>query len=266
MPKRSAGTILILTVLLFAGSFTIVGAQDKIDLPITPYNPEKAIQLAQLMDRPLMFSFMAKGCTYCINFKEKTLTDSRVAEIINSHFIFSVISTEDALGGDSPVVVNWPGYGKITLDDLALRTGFQGTPHSVLITPDLTGLPFPVQGYRKPDYLIGSLIYFGQDIETRGESFWRSYANKSTPEINHEQFHNYNNKIKLITKEQEQLLGNTDFKFPTFTDPQAVDIPSGVHEIILDFSDEERARELADQLLAEDKVEKVYIVKPTATD
>lgn len=229
---------------------------------VQTYGPQTASRLARIMDRQIMFTLTSEECPHCEKFENETLKDARVVNILNSHFITSLIPI------DSLRILEISGLGEITNYDLAIRTGYQGTPHTVLLHPELAGLPIPISGNVSPERLVSILTYFGKTADRRGIEYLdvaRGNYSGEFPGI----FYNYRNPIKKINSQQAKLLTRTKVDLPLVTSLSQLEglDESEISEVILQVTAEETPDSpglVAKELLAQKSVHKVYILEPEA--
>ena len=116
MNKQNIFFILILTIVLIAGLSIVVCASsnDSVSVLNISDNYDSALKDAKAQNKTVMVIFDQDSCSYCDQFKQETLSNSKVQEKLNSGFV--------------PVVVD------INKDyDLASKYKVLGTPTVVFL-------------------------------------------------------------------------------------------------------------------------------------
>ena len=256
--RKSKSFVLILAICI---SFSLLlpvtalpqeSSSDEVDFAFPLSEPEQAVKLANILDRQLIFAYVSQGCSYCQKLKEETLQSEAVAQLIKSHFVFSFIG----LDKKEEITLPFPNFREITQIEPAARTGFRGTPHTVMLYPDLSGRPLAIRGYRQAEPFRRRLIYFSK-FDRKMVSFYR-FTDGENPKLEAE-YYNYRREIKEISPEELETLRKAGVDIPLLEEKPPEELPEG-EEMILNLPDPEQASQLARQLL-EKGVQKVFVVK-----
>ncbi|MFB6214754.1 MAG: thioredoxin family protein, partial [Candidatus Bipolaricaulia bacterium] len=123
--KRHIITVLVLLLLVSVFLVSGAGAENIAD----NYSFEKALELSRILDRQLVFSFVSATCHRCKEFKKNILSDPGVREILNNHFVLSLVSIDETFK------IELPGRGEVTNTQLASGLGVKGTPTTYVFYP-----------------------------------------------------------------------------------------------------------------------------------
>lgn len=246
MNKKSGLLILILSLLVIFPVFSI-GQQALPD----NYGPEEAARLAEILDRQIIFVFVHPECGYCTMYKEKTLSNSGIIDLIKEHFVLSLINI------DQEFKVNLPGVKEMTNRQLASAVGMQGTPHTAFFyppNPDLRAIT-SLSGYRQINFMKKVLNFIGREIYNEEIEF-KDYAVNDVGK----EFYNYRKRIKEITPPELSKLKEIGAHIKILKEPVSVESLKDVQEVILNFADKGSQKEFAQKLISKGIVEKVFTV------
>lgn len=246
MNKKSGLLILILSLLVIFPVFSI-GQQALPD----NYDPEEAAKLAKILDRQIIFVFVHPECGYCTMYKEKTLSNSGIIDLIKEHFVLSLINI------DQEFKVNLPGLEEMTYKKLASALGMQGTPHTVFLYPPAPDLKIitVLPGYQKTGFMKKVLNFIGREIYNEEIEF-KDYAVNDVGK----EFYNYRKRIKEITPPELSKLKEIGAHIKILKEPVSLESLKDVQEVILNFADKSSQKEFAQKLISKGIVEKVFTV------
>jgi len=209
------------------------------------YGFEKGLRLARILDRQFVFSFTSSGCPHCQDFKDNILSNRTVKNILQDHFILSLVSL------DSTVEIELPEQGKLTNVELASSLGVEGTPTTYFFYPPDPGLsgngivripgnvPNPEDMVNLMERVLTESFQEGED--GNGPSY------------------NYKNPVKEITKSDFDFLKENVKFLPVVVEQVEPSALPGGKEIILNL-DSREGESYANRLLEETPVKKVYLV------
>lgn len=246
MTKKFGLWFLTLTLLAVCSVLSMGG-----QLEVANYQPANAVQLAQVMDRQIIFIFVHPDCGYCTLYEEKTLSDSEVSDLIEKHFVLSMIDVDETFK------LNMPTLGEITNKKLASALGKKGTPHTVFLYPPdpkytvVAKLP----GYMKTDQMVKILHFLGREIYKEDIKF----SDYTVDEVGKE-FYNYQTKIKEIPAEELSSLQEIGAGLEVVEETVRLKSLETYDEVILNFADKEAQKEFAHELISKGVVKKVFSV------
>jgi len=82
-----------LLILLLLGLLTIgLGTGARSNEIAENYGFEKGLRLARILDRQFVFSFVSSSCPHCQDFKDNILSNQTVKNILEEHFVLSLVS------------------------------------------------------------------------------------------------------------------------------------------------------------------------------
>ncbi len=276
--KKTLTVFTFVSIALFLFSLaptTVDGAES---LPLN-YDLTTAVKLSKILDRHLMFTFVSSGCSHCTTFKEDVVSAPSVKEILNDHFVFSLVSFDESF------TVTLPEKGEISNLQLASALGVRGTPATYFFYPPDPGLAgrgiLSVPGVLSCEYVpyysdaadqLLNLSEFCSSDEAAKKSYeenvgitlWAlkqigTLSPKGEGEDN--EFLNYQDPKKNISPEELQLLVNNTFPLPIVESVEGVKELEDPKEVILDSTGEDKSgEEVADAILADTDVRKVFIV------
>ena|GEM_PF-1821079 len=283
--KGHVKVVTLLFVCYFAFSPFVYEIHAETTLP-RHYDLTTSVKLSRILDRQLMFSFVTSDCPHCQIFKEDVLSNPSVKEFINEHFVLSLISL------DKPTTFTLPEKGEMSNYQLASGLGVRGTPSTFFFFPPDPGLSrreiLGVSGVLECKYLnyysdtakelLKLIEYCEGDSEDEYESnigimMWSldkigklspedvSKTADSTGGNDQFAFYHFRNQIKKISTEDFHFLENQSVGIPILSDSFDKALLENANEAILNFSDVGVAKEVAEQILNETSVNKVFVVK-----
>lgn len=246
MNKKYVLWFLILSLLMIFPVFSI-GQQALPD----NYGPEEAAKLAKILDKQIIFVFIHPECGYCTLYKEKTLSSPEIIDLIEEHFVLSLINI------DQEFKVNLPGIKEMTNRQLASAVGMQGTPHTAFFyppNPDLRAIT-ALSGYRQINFMKKVLNFIGREIYNEEIEF-KDYGVNDVDK----KFYNYQNRIKEITPQELTGLKKIGVPLKIIKEPLPLDSLKETGEVILNFADKDTQKEFAQRLISKGVVKKVFSV------
>jgi len=249
------------------------------------YKLSTAAQLSRITDRPMMFSFVHSGCGACQYLKNMILAADEVKEVIDQHYVFSLISI------DSTYTLELPEAGKMSNLQLFNSLGASVTPTTFYFFPPDPGLsdryiiggPGVLNCNYLSDYpedvkeFLGMTEYCKTGPEDQLESnvglmknmltrIGRLKEDGTQPTGDDVKFYNYRVPVKKINETDFKVLRDNMTDIPVVSEP----VPNGEvtekQEIILNFPETGGMEEYADSLISDGVVEKVYIVTSPEDD
>ena len=221
------------------------------------YDFNTSVRLSRIMDRQFVFTFTSSGCPHCQTFKDNILSDPEVKEMLDDHFVLSLVSV------DSSFKLKLPEKGEVTNLELAGGLGIRGTPTTLIFYPPNPGLfdrgitKMPGSP-RKPEQMVDLLQRivtesFKEEEETDGE------------ENEKEKIFNYRPPIKRITGEEFDFLRQSPVELPVVT--EKVDLASlpEAKELVIHLPSP-GAEQYAEKVLKETEVKKTYLVVEDPAD
>ncbi|MFW6049484.1 MAG: thioredoxin family protein [Candidatus Bipolaricaulota bacterium] len=267
--------LLILMLVLLPGPANTGAAAAELPLH---YDLSNAVRLSRILDRHLMFTFDSSGCSYCTKFKEDVVSNPHVREIINDHYVFSLVSF------DKTFTITLPEEGEMSNMELASALGVTGTPatyffyppdpglsgRGIVGIPGVLGCEYVSYYSESADELLALSEYCGdQEAKEKyeegiGITVWAlARIGALTPEGDGDgdQYLNYLNPKKEISPDEFQFLQEQSFPIPVVGGLEEVQQLESPREVILDLpGDGSTGEEVADSILAETDVKKVFIV------
>lgn len=238
-----------LLILLLLGLLTIgLGAGARSNEIAENYGFEKGLRLARILDRQFVFSFVSSSCPHCQDFKDNILSNQTVKNILEDHFVLSLVSV------DSEFEIELPEKGKVTNLELASSLGVEATPTTYFFYPPDPGLSG--NGIVK---IPGNVPNFEDMVNLLKRALSESFKEGESRE---DVSYNYKNPIKDITEADFEFLEKNFQSIPVVTEKVQATSLSGEEEIILDFASGEE-KGYANRVLEETSVKKIYVVTGT---
>lgn len=121
---------------------------------LTWYGFDEGIQKAKNEDKQILMDVYTDWCSWCKVMDEKTYTDSRIVQYLNTKFVLIKLNPEK----DGPVTFNGKSYGA---DHFAQGIGVNGYPATVFFESNAKLITL-VPGYLKADEFLPILEYIGE--------------------------------------------------------------------------------------------------------
>lgn len=284
-PLKKRLKVVPLLLILLAG-FAVLGVDVCAEKTLPRnYDLTAAVKLSRILDRQLMFSFVTSDCPHCQTFKEDVLSNPAVKNVLHEHFVFSLISL------DKLSKFTLPEKGEISNYQFASGLGVGGTPSTFFFFPSDPGLShrgiIGLPGVLECKYLnyysdtakeLLKLTEFckeGSEGEYEAEvgiMIWAlnhigrlspkdvSEAADSTTEKSKSTFYHFRNKIKEISVEDLHFLESKSVDIPVLSSGFDKALLENAKEVVLNFSDVSSAKDLAEGILSETSVGKVFVV------
>lgn len=238
-----------LLILLLLGLLTIgLGTGARSNEIAKNYGFEKGLRLARILDRQFVFSFVSSSCPHCQDFKDNILSNQTVKNILEEHFVLSLVSI------DSEFEIELPEKGKATNLELASSLGVEATPTTYFFYPPDPGLSGNGIG-KIPGNLPSPKDMVKLLKRVLGESLKEDENGKGVS-------YNYKNPVKVITESNFKFLEKNFQSIPVVTKKVEPTSLPGENEIILDFDPGEE-KSYANRALEETSVKKIYLVSGT---
>ena len=219
----------------------------------TSYEPSVGLELAEILDRPLILVLVSQYCGHCQHYKDQTLSDPEIKSLIEYHFIFSML--EISSGFDFEI----PGLGEFSsFNDLSFQLGYRGTPHTSFIVnmENSWNNVANIVGFRDKEYLKKSLRFVGAEKYKKDLDI-----NYYDPEENDLIDVNFEKPVKVINRDQLSFLMERWGRIEKLNQKKKKKNWQGVEEIIISLDDEEQEKDYAHNLISNNLVQKVFIVK-----
>lgn len=213
------------------------------------YQFETALRLSRVLDRQMVFSFVSSGCPHCQEFKDQILSNPNVKELLDKHFVLSLVSI------DSTFEITLPGEGTVTNMELASSLGVEYTPTTYFFyppNPELEG-----NGIVK---IPGNVPEPQKMVDLLNRALTESLQEEESTEEDETDIYNYKTSVKEISRKDLLFLLENMKDGPVIVQERmkTSEYPSE-EELVLDFPlDEPEA--YADKVLSKTSVKKVYIV------
>lgn len=218
------------------------------------YPFETALELSRILDRQFIFSFIQEGCPLCRKFKNNFLADPGLREVLDRHFVLSLVSIDGLFN------IELPGKGEVTNEQLVVGLEVRRTPTTFIFYP-------PDPGLLKKENAITRFPILPPDPATMIDSLER-VATESFKEKEKEggekgegsAYYNYNPAIKEISEKDFNFLQESSVEIPVLTEKvELSSLPDG-RELIVNFSGDS-LKKYSQNIISETAVEKVYLVE-----
>lgn len=216
------------------------------------YQFETALRLSSILDRQLVFTFVSSGCPACQEFEEQILSDPSVKELLDKHFVLSLISV------DSTFEIELPGEGTVTNMELASGLGVKMTPTTYLFYPPSPGL--------KDNGIAEILLRDAPDPESMlnllNRALTESFQEEKGSDDAGTDDYNCKKPVKEISREDFLFIQEHMKDGPAVVRErkQPSDLPAET-EVVLDFALDD-LESYTDKVLSETGIEKIYLLEP----
>lgn len=236
----------VIIFLLLASGFLVSGEQTGKIADNYPF--ETALELSRILDRQFIFSFVQDGCPNCERFKDNFLADPGIREVLNRHFVLSLVTTEETFK------IDLPEHGEVTNMQLVSGLDVKVTPTTFIFYP-------PDPGLLKEGNAITRFSNNPPDPESLVELLER-IATESFKEEEKEEdptYYNYRPAVKEIGEKDFNFLKETLVEIPVLTEKVGLASIPDARELVVNFSGGS-VKEYSRNIISETDVDKVYLV------
>ncbi|KAB2879412.1 DUF255 domain-containing protein [bacterium] len=146
--------VLKVTIPVFLIVLIIVAVGFRSASQLTWYGFDEGLQKAKNENKQVLIDIYTDWCGWCKVMDEKTYTDSRIVQYLNSKFVLIKLNPEK----DGPVMFNGKTYNA---DHFAQGIGVNGYPATAFFESDAKLITL-VPGYLKADEFLPILEYIGE--------------------------------------------------------------------------------------------------------
>lgn len=244
----------VLVFLLLSGGFLVSGEQTGKIADNYPF--ETALELSRILDRQFVFTFVSEDCSHCQDFKEEILSDPEVREMLNNHFVLSLVTLDETFK------IELPERGELRNTQLASGLGVKGTPMTFVYYPPDPGLLQEGRGITRfpgnpPD--PETMIDFLERIVTESFKEEEEEEGEEGKEVELT-YYNYSPAVKEISEKDFNIMEEASVGIPVLTEKIGFSSLPDVLELIVNFSGES-VKEYSRDIISETNVEKVYLVE-----